>query len=32
MLLAADMAFGGLHRDMPEQKLDLLKFASRIMA
>ena len=31
-LLAANVAFGGLHRDMPEKKLDLLKLASRIMA
>ena len=31
-LLAADIAFCGLHRDMPEEKLDLLMFASRIMA
>ena len=26
-LLAANIAFGGLHRDMPEEKLDLLKLA-----
>ena len=31
-LLAANIAFCGLHRDMPEKKLDLLEFASRIMA
>jgi hypothetical protein len=31
-LLAANIAFGGLHRDMPEKKLDLLELASRIMA
>jgi hypothetical protein len=31
-LPAADIAFGGLHRDMPEKKLDLLEFASGIMA
>ena len=31
-LLAANIAFGGLHRDMPEEKLDLLKLAPRIMA
>ncbi len=31
-LLAADMAFCGLHRYMPEEKLDLLKLASRIVA
>ena len=31
-LLAANIAFGGLHRDMSEEKLDLLKLASRIMA
>ena len=31
-LLAAGIAFGGLHRDMPEEELDLLKLASRIMA
>jgi hypothetical protein len=31
-LLAANIAFCGLHRDMPEEKLDLLKLASRIMA
>jgi hypothetical protein len=31
-LLAANIAFGGLHRDMPEKKLDLLKLAARIMA
>ena len=32
MLPAANMAFIGLHGDMPENKLDLLKFASGIMA
>lgn len=31
-LLAANIAFGGLHRDMPKEKLDLFKFASGIMA
>src|SRR5438876_5588232 len=31
-LLAAKIAFGGLHRDMPEKKLDLLEFPPRIMA
>jgi hypothetical protein len=31
-LLAANIALCGLHRDMPEEKLDLLKLASRIMA
>ena len=31
-LLAANIAFGGLHRDMPEKELDLLKLTSRIMA
>jgi hypothetical protein len=31
-LLAADIAFCGLHRYMPEEKLDLLKLASRIVA
>ena len=31
-LPAANIAFGGLHRDMPEKKLDLLKLASGIMA
>ena len=31
-LLAADIAFRGLHRYMPKEKLDLLKFASGIMA
>jgi hypothetical protein len=31
-LLAANVAFRGLHRDVPEEKLDLLKLASRIMA
>jgi len=31
-LLAANIAFCGLHRYMPEEKLDLLKLASRIMA
>ena len=30
-LLAANIAFGGLHRDMPEKKLDLLELAPRIM-
>jgi hypothetical protein len=30
-LLAANLAFPGLHRDMTEEKLDLLKLASRIM-
>jgi len=32
MLFAANIAFCGLHGDMPEEKLDLLKLASRIMA
>jgi hypothetical protein len=31
-LNAGNIAFCGLHRDMPEEKLDLLKLASRIMA
>ena len=31
-LLAADIAFCGLHRYMPKEKLDLLKLASRIVA
>jgi hypothetical protein len=31
-LLAANIAFCGLHRDMPKEKLDLLELASRIMA
>jgi hypothetical protein len=31
-LPAANIAFGGLHRDMPEKKLDLLEFPSGIMA
>jgi hypothetical protein len=31
-LFAADIAFGGLHSDMPEKKLDLLELAARIMA
>ena len=31
-LLAANIAFGGLHRDMPEKKLYLLELAPRIMA
>ena len=31
-LLAANIAFCGLHRDMPKEKLDLFKLASRIMA
>ena len=31
-LLAANIAFGGLHRDMPEKELDLLKLTPRIMA
>ncbi len=31
-LLAANIAFGGLHRDMPEKKLDMLELAPRIMA
>ena len=26
-LLAANIAFGGLHRDVPEKKLDLLELA-----
>jgi hypothetical protein len=30
-LLAANIAFGGLHRDVPEKKLDLLELAPRIM-
>jgi hypothetical protein len=32
MLLATNIAFCGLHEDMPEKKLDLLELASRIMA
>jgi hypothetical protein len=31
-LPAANIAFGGLHRDVPEEKLDLLELASGIMA
>ena len=31
-LLAANIAFRGLHRDMPEKKLDLLELAPRITA
>ena len=31
-LPAANIAFSGLHRDVPEEKLDLLKLASGIMA
>lgn len=31
-LLAAKIAFCGLHRDMPKEKLDLFKLASGIMA
>jgi hypothetical protein len=31
-LPAANVAFCGLHRDMPEEKLDLLELAPRIMA
>jgi len=31
-LPATNIAFSGLNRDMPEEKLDLLKFASGIMA
>ena len=31
-LPATNIAFSGLHRDMPEEKLDLFKLASRIMA
>ena len=31
-LPAADITFGGLHRDVPEKKLDLLELASGIMA
>ena len=30
-LPAANMAFIGLHRDMPEKKLDLLELASRFI-
>jgi hypothetical protein len=30
-LRAANVTFGGLHRDMPKEKLDLLKPASGIM-
>jgi len=32
MLLAANVAFCGLHGDMPKEKLDLLELAPRIMA
>jgi len=32
MLLAANVVFSSLHRDMPEKELDLLKLAARIMA
>ena len=31
-LPTANITFSGLHRDMPEEKLDLFKLASRIMA
>ena len=31
-LPAANIAFGGLNRDMPEKKLNLLELASRIVA
>jgi len=31
-LPAANIALGGLHRDMPEKKLNLVEFASGIMA
>jgi hypothetical protein len=31
-LPAANIAFGGLHREVPEKKLDLLELASGIMA
>ena len=31
-LPAANIAFSGLHRDMPEEKLDLFKLVSRLMA
>ena len=31
-LPAANIAFSGLNREMPEEKLDLFKLASRIMA
>jgi hypothetical protein len=31
-LVAANIAFCGLHGDMPKEKLDLLKLSSRIMA
>ena len=31
-LLAANIAFCGLHGNMPKEKLDLLKLSSRIMA
>jgi hypothetical protein len=31
-LLAANIAFGGLHRDMPKKKLNLFKLGSGIMA
>jgi len=30
--LQADIAFCGLHRDMPQKKMDLLELTSRIMA
>jgi hypothetical protein len=30
--LQADIAFCGLHRDMPEKKMDLLELTSRFMA
>jgi hypothetical protein len=30
-LFAANIAFCGLHRDIPKEKLDLLKLSSRIM-
>ena len=31
-VLAANVAFGCLHRDVPQEKLDLLPLASRSMA
>jgi hypothetical protein len=32
ILLAAEIVFGGLDRDMPEQELDLLQLTTPIMA
>ena len=32
LLLASYVAFRGLHRDMPEQKLNLLQLSTRVVA